>query len=773
MYRIYLIDFNGEYIELDAEELDFGVEFKISSLSDLSFRSGNRTKEITIKGTENNNNAFGYIYRLGRTSNIGLDNKLFFNYNSLRQVDCLVYRDTNLLFRGTLRLTETVKIKGVIYYKCVLTDSVIDVMKFTQDKYLTDIDFTYLKHEYKIDTITQSWNYRTQRWDGTTYSYTPFEKGSGYVYGYAYYGLTPSPSLLNDVIYNYRPSIYVKEIFNGIFSQEGLTGITWEFKGDAELTDKFNSLVIPNSQSKFATTISNISDRVYRCSGPFADSESVYLVRTNSNVFLDAYNPHKVALLNTRCKEVTGSNPNITILERMGTYSSVHNVLTSIECDATLSYSYTLSVDVSYEVLNVQIQVVERDIASNVNPVDSNWQLVGRAYPIYQLVSYPSGTINDSGELYIPKRNWSSTKQIAVRAQIWYQDNFITPSTTAPTIVNATASFKIPSLSTNTFDIDVRYGMELTPQLSPGGNVKQYDFIKSVMLMYNLFCYTEKSRPKHLVFQTYDDFYSLTTLNYLKSTALDWTNKVIYSDDFKKMYNLKIPKRYIYTYKEDKDFLNSDYKESINQIYGQLKFNDAYGVTDEQKVELIFSPSPMVKINYDINCAMIRGGDSTEIKQIASNIRILSYNGYKYTSEYQYSYGTYSLPPVTGYGEMCEFYRRCGDVLADYNCPFSDSLSFSPPFKYYFPVDGSYNTLPNLYSTYYINRVSELTDPDLYTIECKMILTCVDIANFDFRIPVYISTDMGNSYFKVLEISWKDENTPATVKLQSINISKV
>ena len=38
MYLIYLIDDDGSYIELDTEELDFGVEFKISTLEDLSMR---------------------------------------------------------------------------------------------------------------------------------------------------------------------------------------------------------------------------------------------------------------------------------------------------------------------------------------------------------------------------------------------------------------------------------------------------------------------------------------------------------------------------------------------------------------------------------------------------------------------------------------------------------------------------------------------------------------------------------------------------------------
>lgn len=755
MYRLYLIDFDGQYIELDVEELDFGVEFKISSLSDLSFRSGNRTKEVTLKGTDVNNNAFGYIYKLGRSTNIDLDNKLFFNYNSLRQVDCLVYHSSDLLFRGTLRLIETVKIKGVIYYKVVLTDSVIDVMKFTQDKVLTDIDFTYLKHQYTIDTITQSWANQTQRWDGTTFSYTPYEKGSGYVYGYAYYGVQPSTqSEANISLYNYRPSIYVKEILNSIFNQDGLDGYSWEIKGDNEFINKFNSLVIPNSQDALSTISSNFQETIYRCSGTAFEYE--YLM--NGVRVL----PVKYYLLNMPCKSATGSNNSISILNSYATSSAIYSISSNVECDAYAKIDYTLLLSATHSTTIQFYFAKTREKYSG-----EEWNAGGHVgfwtetYASKSLTFGPSAggpTINGVFESYIPKRNWVANSLIGAFVKV--RDNAFTSR-----LINATASFTLPYVKTSEVKIDINYGNPLTPSLEPtGSKIKQFDFIKSLMLMFNLYAYSEKSRPKHLIFQTYDDFYSSTSLNIIKNIALDWTSKVIYSEDFKKMYNLNIPKRYIYTYKSDKDFINTNYQDSVNGIYGQLKFSDEYGVIDEQKVEVMFSPSPMVK-DGDLRYTLIRGGDSEQVKTTTSNIRILFYNGVYPFIGTQYGYGTYSTSLISNYGEMVEYYRG--------NSFDEDSLQFGNPVKFYFPVAGFYTTLPNLYSTYYINRVSELTDVDLHTMECKMILTNVDIATFDFRVPIYISTDMGNSYYKVLEISWKDERTPATVRLQSINISKV
>lgn len=756
MYRLYLIDFDGQYIELDVEELDFGVEFKISSLSDLSFRSGNRTKEVTLKGTDVNNNAFGYIYRLGRTSNINLENELFFNYNSLRQVNCIVYHNTDLLFRGTLRLLEMVVIKGVIYYKVVLTDSVIDFAKYTQDKYLADLDFSHLKHKYTLDTITQSWDYRTQRWDGTTYSYTPFQLGSGYVYGYANYGVQPSTQSEATVsLYNYRPSIYVNEVINSIFDQDGLNEFTWEVKGSDEFRTKFNSLVIPNSQDTLSTVSSNFQETIYRCSGTaFEYDYKIFGARVVAKRYY---------LLNMPCKSATGSNTSISLLNNYATSSAIYSISSSVECDAYVKINYTLLLSATYST------IVHFNLARTRERTASDGNFNAGGHPGFWINSYASTSItfgpsagapiiNGVFEKYIPKLNWEANSLIGAWA-------FVIENGLTAKILNATASFTIPYVKTSDVKIDINYDTPLTPSLEPSGSkIKQFDFIKSLMLMYNLYVYTLKERPKHIIFEGYDDFYSLCGVDIIKNTALDWSNKMVYSEDRKKKMNIEIPKRYIYTYKSDKDFINTNYQDTKNGIYGQLKFNDEYGVTDEQKIEILFSPSPMVK-DGDMRYTLIRGGDTNEIKTTTSNIRILYYNGVYTFVGSQYGYGTYSTSLLTSYGEMVEYYRT--------NSFDEESLQYGNPTKFYFPVDGSYANLPNLYSTYYINRVSELTDVDLHTMECKMILSNVDIATFDFRVPIYISTDMGNSYYKVLEISWKDERTPATVRLQSINISKV
>lgn len=730
MLKLFLIDYDGSSVELDTEGIDFGLDFKISNLSDLSARFGNITREITLKGTEVNNNAFGYIYRLGRTNDLGLDNKLFFNYNSLRQVDCLVYDDSNLLFRGTLRLISTVKNNGVIYYNVVLTDAVIDLMKFTQDKLLSDLDVNDLTHKYSIDSITQSWSRKTQRWNGVTYSNSPFEKGSGYVYGYVYYGMTPSGTWSGDNavnIYDYRPSLYVKEIVDRIIGQTALSGFTWELKDSTGgLTERFNSLVLLNNQDKLASRVSNFQTKLTRSGSPGYSGFSTIGFTKRSKLRLDTLTQ-------------TGSNASITLLTPIDNY--YWRLESDITADASFSVDYTISVN-STSTLKFSLQEVLEGEYTNTEVS-------------YKYATLPgtSGTASGNVTMYVPKRTYKQGSKLYLTT---------TAYNIPGTVFNPTASFTIPYTTSDVL-ISTQYNSNITPTLPE--NIKQYDLLKSLMWMFNLYAYVEKSRPKHIIFQTYDDFYVYSQANYIVNTALDWSDKVIYNEDLKKSMNLTIPKSYVYTYKEDKDYINEDYKNGFNSVYGQLKFNDAYGVTDTKKVELIFSPSPLVQSNGK-KFPMIRGGSDIEIKTTNSNPRIVYFNDLKSTDSYTVYYTSSGLPATAStlgiYGEVSEYYNP------NTSTDLVDSLQFGLPRKTYFPFSATYSSLPNLYTRYHINQVTELTNSNLYTLECKVYLSEVDMALFDFRTPIYISTDIGNSYFKVLELSWKDAKTPASVKLQSI-----
>ncbi len=95
-----------------------------------------------------------------------------------------------LVFKGSLRVNEVnIKDSGDVLYQTTITGNFIEFKNIIQDKLLTDLDFTDLKHRYHSDVIFNSWDTSIE----TTNSFgaqqtVAFEKGKGYIYPFIDYG---------------------------------------------------------------------------------------------------------------------------------------------------------------------------------------------------------------------------------------------------------------------------------------------------------------------------------------------------------------------------------------------------------------------------------------------------------------------------------------------------------------------------------------------------------------------------------------------------------
>ncbi len=65
-------------------------------------------------------------------------------------------------------------------------------------------------------------------------------------------------------------------------------------------------------------------------------------------------------------------------------------------------------------------------------------------------------------------------------------------------------------------------------------------------------------------------------------------------------------------------------------------------------------------------------------------------------------------------------------------------------------------------------QVQELINENLLIMEVKVCLNESDISNLDFSIPIFVNSPYGNSYFKLLELTYTNSNIPSQVKLQKI-----
>src|ERR1700733_6985266 len=100
-YQVFLSD-GLDIAELDVEEVDFQSIFAVSDIMDIVARRDN-VKSISFKTTKNNNEVFGFLFDLGRTTDINNPINLYFNYNPIRPVLAYIYEDSMLIFKGSLR----------------------------------------------------------------------------------------------------------------------------------------------------------------------------------------------------------------------------------------------------------------------------------------------------------------------------------------------------------------------------------------------------------------------------------------------------------------------------------------------------------------------------------------------------------------------------------------------------------------------------------------------------------------------------------------------
>jgi hypothetical protein len=806
-YKIFLVEDLSNatnHIELDTENIDFSAVFSVADVSDISKRKDHMTKEIAFKGTKKNNSAFGSLFHLNKlTDHDTVENKLFFNYNPLKTVDCLIYEDSSILLRGSLRVTK-VKIDkyGNIIYQTVITGAVIDFKEILADKKLEDLDFSDLAHTYSYANIKQSWTQATQRYDVTRpandrFINVPFKKGSGYVYPFIDYGETFRVDYLNQNrhspfvhLRNFRPAIYVKEYFDRIFSQPDLKGYTYEIKdmtGAKTIENKFNSLIIPSNTEKLIEKNGNNRLKVWRQIAPTNEGTKHFWDKYQG---LDSGKKMEIPLELDAGLWGPMFHP---LLEWYGNYNGlfrhVMKVKKSFTTDGIVKVHFSRFKNVFDRAPNmkVNIQLCQRDWIDQAHgdfKKADKWEVIASNYFI---APYNQQFTDKIVQFEVGEHRFEEGKQICVR--ICLEDGayivvLALGAEVAEYSIKANETYLVlPKDQVNgTIVQEVEPGDLIRPKAPE--NVKQMDFVKSIITLFNFYVYSEPTRPKHLIFETHDQYYAFTSIDRLKTNALDWSHKVDFEGGLEVKNNMNLPKKYLFNWKDDSDWVNKDYKDAFNEVYGSFNFSDELGIVDQKKVEVIFSPTPAVEYPSTDRwhpCILQKDG-GLKIKPVKSNIRIQYYNGMKSCAKYNIGMDAWVKKANSNdwawEAEMLEEDIPSYAMCSEYYLPDginnkipSDVLQFGIPRRLYYGNTKTHEDTKNIYGHYYTNQITQLSNPNTIFVDAEVALNEVDIANLDLRIPVFIDLGQyGHAYFKVLNVEYSHKNDTAKVQLQKIAI---
>lgn len=731
--------------ELDvAENVSVPITFNIGDIRDLTSRKGTFSKSIVLEGTKNNNELLGHYYDVNIQAGT-------FNINTLTKCQ-LIQNGVPILDDALLQLVSVNKVQtnnkyeDEVTYTVLIKDSRAEFFTAITNANLTDLDFSDLNHVFGSSTIVSSFSHTV-------------------VDGYKY--LMP---YINNNIYNsndFKPAIYAKTYFDRIFSNAGFT-YTWNDLSSAH----FDKLLIPYN--------GDVNNQDYED----------YKVEANTTLNYTEIQPLGVNL--SFSQPVTNL---VETLDSQNIYDPLTGVYTSPFSTSAIAgelYIYSVSVAGSIELNNVSGFPAQLRQPGNFQTNQSN------RYRIYLEVLVGSS---------VNVRVYSSAE---VYAEFRAPSTLLPPGNT--TILNFNETINVPAVfsslgfgntgSITSGDLQIlNVGVEVTPffgnpapgipqqnlmqflsvtapftalrqvnttldltsiqvSIVPSSNVnvlgstlfinqyvpveiKQSDFVKAIFQMYNLYIDTDPDNANNLILRHRDEYYdSGAEKNWSEKLAKDKQQDLMFLPD---VTNKKLK----LTYAPDEDSPNVAYTQATGEIYGQIEYTfDNEYVKGVDTKELLFSPTPIVKTNFDAFVPNI-SGQAPNV-----NIRIL-YDG-----------GLGSCQPfdIVDFGTTGQFAQTSYPVLGHFNDPLFPTfdINFGTNDYYFYEVGTLTNN--NLYNLYWRRTVNQINVG-------KMLIAYFDLNELDIQTlklndKIYID----NSWWNINKIQDYNANNNQLTKVELISV---
>jgi hypothetical protein len=653
----------------DNEPLPLTKEIK--DLYEPDKNQSDFTKTIKIPGTHNNNQIFSNIFDINHAV---ISTTQFTNdFNPNLKANCILYRDGIPQIRGYLQLTNIILIDQYkVDYEIIVIGRNANLFQDLGDKKLIDLDLSAYDHVWNSTNVDASWTAPV----GEGYVYPLIDRGFKALEIEYYYDQT-------------YPAVYVKTLVDRIFSEAG-----YRYSSAFFATDRFKRLIVPFTGASFKLSAIEVQDRLFE------------LGRSSSTSYITTLLTPQIVAFNSIVKDSdpTGVVGNTFIIP--SDYDG--NYIFRTELLFTAKYLLVPSASDIDFYFNVRIL---RDRLGVISVIKANNQLLQWA-----------GTINTN-----------DTKQFSVIVQsdltdyladdIFYVDWALDPRI-AP-LAFFQIKFDVGTSFFNSTDGQYNFGTTISLKNALPQDVKQKDFLTSIIKMFNLYFEPDQIDDKKLVIEPRDDFYT--------SDVIDLTNKLDVSREINilPMGALDFKTLEFHSAKDD-DQYNKYYNDRYENEYGYRKIvvNNDF-LVETKRIETIFAPTPLV--DFDTNNRVISkiryfNSDGT-LKTQAAKPRILYYGGLLDTG-----FGTYALS--VGRSILVRNFRTqyayAGHLDSVSNPTFD--LSWGIPELIFYGSGTSANlSNANLYNLYWKKSIEEITDKNSKLMECYIHFTNVDLQNISFR----------------------------------------
>lgn len=717
--ELKIVVYNASGIVTDSFNVDLydsiplPVNKTIIDIREPDKRQSDYSKSITIPGTANNHSLFSSIFNLDRsvinTTNLNFQP----DFNPNLKAEAILYRKGIQQLRGYLQLLSIKNVDGAIEYECVMIGKFANLFQDLGELSLQELDLSEFTHGWNKTNVENSWDTSIIK-NGTTYvnfNASGQPDGTGYVYPLIDRGNSNGNTENDYNLATFYPAIYAKQIVDSIFAGAG-----YRYESNFFNSQRFKNLIVPFCGGDFRMTENEVEDRT------FLMTNNTALTYTSSTA-------------NQSQTFKVGFNQNDNDTDPTGVSTANHWWLAPSGLNGKYRFAFegTISASGTGGVMLVYLSIIrERSSALTTIGQLNKGVIAGNSYDV-SLQTIPSDII--AGD--------------KVYLNMYYRPLFTSGNATNTSITFA-SGFALYSNPEATYqesqDIDIASAL---PE-----KTKQTEFLQYLIKAFNLYVEVDKIDPKKLIIEPRDEFYT--------ENLVDLTNYLDVSQELEiKPMGLLDFRVFEMSYKSDSDEFNKRYEDVFREPFSTLKFNvNNDFVRDAKTVELGFSASPLADSTAnDRVLTKIRPQDpSTGSSQLpVYNIRLLQYGGLVNTSTGWNLWQT----AATGFVRYEEF--PYAGMLNSVTAPtFSLECSTARAYQY-----GSKPaiTTANLYNSYWLKTISEITDKDSKLVSGYFHLSPNQLANLSFR--DYYRIDQ--QYYRLHNVEY-DMNSDEPVKIEFLKL---
>jgi hypothetical protein len=214
---------NDRLIDID-QALPFPLTFNIADIRDVSARKGNKSKTITIPGTNSNSAIFRSIFLLTYTDDTTDTNSAILDFDPSIKATARYYNNGILEFNGIAQLQECKLKDGTWSFDLTLVSDTIDYISRLNKVKINELDFTEFNHALTKANQFETWNGFNQINGVSTSIKTGTDwDGIGYYYGLIDYGYRHHTQRDRFDCDEIAPQVFVYTILKKLFEYAGIT----------------------------------------------------------------------------------------------------------------------------------------------------------------------------------------------------------------------------------------------------------------------------------------------------------------------------------------------------------------------------------------------------------------------------------------------------------------------------------------------------------------------------------------------------------------------